>query len=137
MDKKITPKEAAVAVLKKAEEMLKSSKMAKAMPPQAPAMHKEQDETPVDGVLPEPKASGPHGSENDKPSTGKGIHKLAHFMGVRQEKRKPQEQPGQAPTQPAPAEAAPVVEKSETQKDVIDGTDKLKVYKQPKAHGVD
>lgn len=122
MDKKFTAQEAAIAVLKKAEEMYKSSKMSKAVMAkddgglgQAPMAQAEQNVTPVDGIVAEPEAIAPHGTQNPAP-VGKGVHKLAKFMGRKEEKAKhaPKEQAHDASMQtpPQPATQADPMEKA-------------------------
>lgn len=91
-DKKISAREAAQAVLKKAHELLSASKLAKSLPPQAAAPAK--DETPADGV----KAQGePADNYNGNPAPGanpqnlgkpyKGHLKLAKWVGRMEQKR--------------------------------------------------
>ena len=75
-DKMVAAKTSAKANLASTKEMPKpnlTKSQNVAVPPQ------EKDVTPADGVIAEPQAA---------PPSGKGVHKLAKFMGARDEKRK-------------------------------------------------
>lgn len=92
--KKYTAKEAAIAVLKKAEEMLKAHKLTN-------LAKSELNATPPDGVQKDPNPAAPDAHENGNPAPGampqnkqpyaaelKGHLKLAKFMGHIESKRK-------------------------------------------------
>lgn len=101
MDKKYTAEEAAKAVLKKAGEMLKSSKLIQ----HGDLTNKFDQGVPLAQAEVEPSGIEQHASidkENGNPTWGTepGCHKLSKFMGRREEKSK-------AKSSPAPAPAAP------------------------------
>jgi hypothetical protein len=96
-EKKYSAQEAATAVLKKAEEMLKSSKLFKSgeIPHTAAAT---PEEAPADGVKAEPNAPA-EVPRNGNPEWGtdpaiKGHVKLAKFCGMVESKRKKPAAPG-------------------------------------------
>lgn len=99
MSKIYTPEEAAKAVLKKAEEMLKSSKLNKCGPMAKQEANQdstiamnEKDQSPAQGV--ENSGIDQHSvdsnKENGNPVWGSepGCHKLSKFMGRREERKK-------------------------------------------------
>jgi hypothetical protein len=111
-EKKISAKEAALAVLKKAEEVIKNSKLAKAEVPAANPDEKEdaklgeEVESLVDqhmGENPEAEAAEGH---------LKGHLKLAKFLGRMEHKRgqKKEAPEAEAPAKEAPAQEAPKAE---------------------------
>lgn len=97
-EKKYSARDAATAVLKKAEEMLKAHALKKSeqIPQQA---SDEKDVTPADGVQAEP-AAPEAVPRNENPDWGtapggvKGHVKLAKFCGHMQSKRKSSQAPG-------------------------------------------
>jgi hypothetical protein len=106
-DKKISAREAAVAVLKKAQELLNASKLAKSLPAQA-APAAKADVTPADGV----QAQGqPADNYNGNPAPGanpqnlgesyKGHLKLAKWVGRMEQKRASKKAAPAAPAAPA------------------------------------
>jgi hypothetical protein len=112
-DKKISAREAAMAVLKKAHELLNASKLAKSLPAQAAPVAKA-DVTPADGV----QAQGaPAENYNGNPAPGatpknlgenyKGHLKLAKWVGRMEQKRAAKK----AAPAPAAAEAEASTEK--------------------------
>lgn len=100
MDKKYTAQETAALVLKKAEEMLKSSKLASMPRPnltKAGEMENdeemamsEKDQTPPDHVEKDPTPEHQPVERNGNPPWGTepGHYKLARFMGHRDARRK-------------------------------------------------
>lgn len=112
-DKKFTPKEAALAVLKKAEELLRASSLAKSEPPfEAPASNPDEKE---DAELGEEVESAVEDHQSAQAGM-KGHIKLAKFMGRMEHKKGQKAKPmdkvetGKEPlAQADPSKAAPGV----------------------------
>lgn len=112
-EKLFTAKEAAQAVLAKAQELLAKSDMMQKQPSK-PEAKPEQDATPANGVKADPNPAAPNDKVNGNPAPGaypqneqkfaaegktRGHIKLAKFVGSIEQKRKAKAAPSPAPAE--------------------------------------